>query len=260
MLKVGGTKGSLPFTINVRTEKRGRNRWTVTVQDDNSSLELSCLPPLDEDLFSLLSISGEDGEPLCKPEEEEVIIKEDKPEEPSSTSTLCPVTKQGPKPVPEVRLAKSTSCPVPEQCLKPVDDVPREEESTRRDRLGNEAFQTEGFWRKQGITPTWPSFNAGEWRQRLLATTERTEEALSKFVQRGMARTTRQAHRRGIKWIKGLPIPAKDATISQWLLMEYEKQAAERCWRGSTLATKLATTQGALAHPPSTATPSPPYS
>jgi len=127
-----------------------------------------------------------------------------------------------------------------EEILKP--------EEQYRDKIGLPETNTQNFWWRQGITPTLPEEEAGIWRKKLVLSTKREETDLLKIVRLGLAKTTRAAHRRALKWMEGLPEPPPKMSIATWLLKSFSERQEERKWQGSTLTSYMASTQGALAH------------
>ena len=108
------------------------------------------------------------------------------------------------------------------------------------------------FWMRQGRPPTLPSTKVGEWIIALRAAQLREEEDVCPLVFRGLAKSTLQTHRRTLRWLCGLEISQQEEgmSISSLILTKCEKEKVERSWKGSTLATKLATIQGVLANLP----------
>ena len=121
-------------------------------------------------------------------------------------------------------------------------------EEQYRDKIGLPETNTQNFWWRQGITPTLPEEEAGIWRKKLVLSTKREETDLLKIVRLGLAKTTRAAHRRALKWMEGLPEPPPKMSIATWLLKSFSERQEERKWQGSTLTSYMASTQGALAH------------
>ena len=123
-------------------------------------------------------------------------------------------------------------------------------ESEYRDKVGNAETNRSNFWWRQGITPTLPEELAGEWRRKLRSARRREEESLMDIVKLGLVVETRKLHRRTIAWLCAEPEPAPNETIVNWILTRLVLMCQEKKWQGSTLSTKLASCQGAMAHLP----------
>jgi len=126
-----------------------------------------------------------------------------------------------------------------------------EMESLFADKLGDPSSHQTNFWERQGRSPTLPSTRVGEWLKDLCASEVRDQN--SPMVLRGMAKLTLQAHHRAVRWLislKDLSAQEKEMSISSWILDRCEARRVERGWKGSTLATTIATLQGALANLP----------
>jgi hypothetical protein len=123
-------------------------------------------------------------------------------------------------------------------------------EEDNRDKVGNPETQKSDFWWRQGVIPTLPEELAGSWRKRLQRSKLREEESLMDFVRLGLAVDTRKLHRRLLNWLCGEPEPGPRKSIVAWILERIGAQSKLKKWQGSTLSTKLASCQGALAHLP----------
>ena len=120
-------------------------------------------------------------------------------------------------------------------------------EKSLGDRLGPAILSTPNFWMRHGVTPTMPEQPAGQWRESLRGAPLRQGVDLSAIVRLGMAVSTMACHRRIISWISSQPEPPAGMGLATWLLRIFSKEAADKKWLGSTLTTKLAVCQGALA-------------
>lgn len=129
----------------------------------------------------------------------------------------------------------------------------KELEELLQDKLGDPRRQSEDFWRGQGRSPTLPSTRIGDWMKTLCESEIREDSVVCPLVLRGLAKPTRQAHHRVIRWLISMaPVPPEQQamSISSWILLKCEERREDRHWKGSTLATTLATAQGALANLP----------
>ena len=120
-------------------------------------------------------------------------------------------------------------------------------ENSLGDKLGPALLSTPNFWMRHGVTPTMPEHPAGQWRESLRGAPIREGVDLSAIVRLGMAVSTMACHRRLISWISSQPEPPPGMGLATWLLRIFSKEAADKRWLGSTLTTKLAVCQGALA-------------
>jgi hypothetical protein len=77
---------------------------------------------------------------------------------------------------------------------------------------------------------------------------KKSDVDLSKMVLRGLAKTTRQGHQTGLKWLAEASPPPKEMSVANWILGLFEKRGKK--WLGSTLAKEMASLQGALANLP----------
>lgn len=91
-----------------------------------------------------------------------------------------------------------------------------------------------------------PAALRGEFLAQIVANSVRTP-FLSTL---GLAASTRAAHRRTLKWLSTLPAQNRElaqAPLTTFLVEVYAITAKARNWKASTLVTKMASTQGALA-------------
>ena len=116
------------------------------------------------------------------------------------------------------------------------------------DQLEPQRNQSEGFWVRQGVSPTLPESDAGTWQRMLQKWEKKGEEELSKMVLRGLAKTTRQGHRSALNWLTKADPPPKGISVANWILRLFEIKGAK--WAGTTLAKEMASMQGALANLP----------
>ena len=116
------------------------------------------------------------------------------------------------------------------------------------DQLEPQRNQSEGFWVRQGVSPTLPESDAGTWQRMLQKWEKKGEEELSKMVLRGLAKTTRQGHRSALNWLAKADPPPKGISVANWILRLFEIKGAK--WAGATLAKEMASMQGALANLP----------
>ena len=160
---VAGKKAGIPFSVVVKSEKRGRSRWFVKVQGNNSSLGLLMLPPIENDRFRIDTITLNNGESVMG-------ALSEVPDSPkSATSPTNSITT------------------TPTE-LKNSEESYEVLEEAHRDKIGREELHSEDFWLRRGISPTLPGSDAGEWMESLRNSVERRETEISKFVQRGLAR------------------------------------------------------------------------
>jgi integrase len=123
------------------------------------------------------------------------------------------------------------------------EEVRRVEESFR-DKIGPEVF-------RGGQEPTLPNTKAAGWLKELTRAKKKPENDLEEIVRAGMAKTTRQAHRRILSWLDGICMKDEEANelgIASFILKKLMEESRRRMWQSSTLTTRIATVQGALAN------------
>lgn len=114
----------------------------------------------------------------------------------------------------------------------------------------NQDLRKQHFQWVQGVPPTLPTANAGEWIKQVRKAHRKEESQLSPSVARGLAVSTRNCHRRCIRWLETAPDPEKEEEVSGWLIRLVEEENRKKGWKGTTLATKWATLQGCLVNLP----------
>ena len=114
----------------------------------------------------------------------------------------------------------------------------------------NQDLRKQHFQWVQGVPPTLPTANAGEWIKQVRQAHRKEESQLSPSVARGLAVSTRNCHRRCIRWLETAPDPEKEEEVSGWLIRLVEEENRKKGWKGTTLATKWATLQGCLVNLP----------
>ena len=82
-----------------------------------------------------------------------------------------------------------------------------EEEEVLEER---EKSKEKDFPSRQGVVPTLPDEDAGTWQDMLKKTEKKEEKDLSEMVKRGLAKETRQGHRRIINWLAEVERPPEN--------------------------------------------------
>lgn len=209
---VWGLQDGQVFFESMKKGKRSRRSWGVNAVREGSNLEIKEFPLTQPLRHEVYGIFNEQG----------VVIG----------------------------IARDRKEYIPEE-----DAVVKEEdmEILFADKIGDPRSQTEAFWVTQGRSPTLPSTKVGGWLRELRMSRIRTEEEIGELVSRGFAKTTKQTHLRVLRTLLAEEFANKEEEemgISEWILTVAERRSKERCWAGSTLATVLASTQGALANLP----------
>lgn len=234
---VEGEEKGEPFMLRMKKHKRWRRGWSVICIDKNASTELTELPPRDPNIHVIFKVMDENGV-LIQAEKKRASEKED-------TSKSA-----------EDEEVKEEDSSLLEDDIKeepPSDDEMEELEFLLRDKVGHQEAQNEYFWVRQGYTPSLPGREAEGWRKNLKEASIREEKELTPVVLKGLARSTRLAHRRILKKIREVfQEPKEDSgiSISRWLLETLEEEGKKRNWQGSTMATYMGSCQGALANLP----------
>ena len=223
-MRISGTKNGKEFSTVIKKVRRWRKRWEVSVEE-GEEIELRSIPPLEEEEFVINEITSLDGKLISEPERVKVVEEEAEEEEEDEYEE----EEEG------VRKEKPTEVN--------VDTL----DYWFSDKLGPKCSHEQGFWKRQGITPTLPECDAEEWILQLRGAEKKKEEDLTKMVKRGLALTTRQNHRRILNWLEEME-PPKERSVTNWLLDVFETAEKEKAWKGSTLATMMSSAQGALAN------------